>query len=69
MSHCYTHSLTTTVCLMLNNSYRDRRTCGCDAVKLEPFKQLRKRININNDFFRATCNNSGSQSAGHVEAL
>ena len=48
---CYTYSLTTTFCCKIIDSNRDRRKCGCDAVKVEYLKQLRKMENINNDFF------------------
>ena len=48
---CYTHSLTTTFCLKLNDSNRDRGKCGYGAVKVEFLKQLRKMENINNEIF------------------
>ena len=48
---CNTHSLTTTICWRLNDSNRDRRKYGYDAVKVEFLKQLRKMGNTNNEIF------------------
>ena len=48
---CYTHSLTTSFFLKLNDSNRDRRNCGYDAVKVEFLQQLRKLENINYEIF------------------
>ena len=39
------------ILLKLNDSNCERRKCGCDAVKLEFLKQLRKMENINNEIF------------------
>ena len=39
------------ILLKLNDSNRDRRKCGYDAVKVKFLKQLRKMENINNKIF------------------
>ena len=52
--------------LLKNKRFKcDKGKYGCDAVKLEFLKQLRKVENINNETFfchlKAKCNNSGDQ--------
>ena len=45
------------ILLKLNDLNRDRFKCGCDAVKVEFLKQLKKMENINNEIFFLTSYN------------